>query len=30
LYGKPRAEVGRKLAKALSEREGGLVFGDEG
>jgi integrase len=30
LYGKTRAEVGRKLAKALSEREGGLVFDDEG
>ncbi len=26
LYGKTRAEVGGKLAKALSDREGGLVF----
>jgi integrase len=30
LYGKTRAEVGGKLAKALSERESGLVFEDEG
>ena len=26
LYGKTRAEVGGKLAKALSDREGGLAF----
>src|SRR5687767_2172268 len=26
LYGKTRAEVGAKLAKALSDREGGLTF----
>ncbi len=26
IYGKTRAEVGGKLAKALSDREGGLVF----
>ena len=26
LYGKTRAEVAAKLAKALSDREGGLVF----
>jgi hypothetical protein len=30
LYGKTRVEVGGKLAKALSDREGGLVFDDEG
>jgi integrase len=30
LYGKTRAEVGGKLAKALSDRESGLVFEDEG
>ncbi len=30
IYGKTRAEVGGKLAKALSDREGGLVFDDEG
>jgi integrase len=30
IYGKTRVEVGGKLAKALSDREGGLVFDDEG
>jgi integrase len=30
LYGKTRAEVGGKLAKALSDREDGLTFNDEG
>jgi integrase len=30
IYGKTRAEVGGKLAKALSDRQGGLVFDDEG
>ena len=30
IYGKTRAEVGGKLAKALSDRHGGLVFDDEG
>ena len=30
IYGKTRAEVGGTLAKALSDREGGLVFEDEG
>jgi len=30
LYDKTRAEVGGKLAKALSDREDGLVFEDEG
>ncbi len=30
VYGKTRAEVASKLAKALSQREDGLVFDDEG
>jgi len=30
IYGKTRAEVGRKLAKALSDCQDGLVFDDEG
>ena len=30
IYGKTRTEVGGKLAKALSDCEGGLVFDDEG
>lgn len=30
IYGKTRAEVAKKLAKALSDREGGLVFDDKG
>ena len=30
IYGKTRAEVAAKLAKALSDREDGLVFDDEG
>ena len=30
IYGETRAEVGGKLAKALSDRQGGLVFDDEG
>jgi integrase len=30
VYGKTRAEVAKKLAKALSDREGGLVFDDKG
>src|SRR5215210_3566043 len=30
LYGKTRVEVAAKLAKALSDREEGLVFDDEG
>jgi integrase len=30
LYGKTRVEVAAKLAKALSDREDGLVFDDEG
>ncbi len=30
IYGKTRAEVGGKLAKALSDREDGLVFDDDG
>ncbi len=30
IYGKTRAEVAKKLAKALSDREGGLVFDAEG
>ncbi len=30
LYGKTRQEVAAKLAKALSDREDGLVFDDEG
>jgi hypothetical protein len=29
LYGKTRAEVGGKLAKALSDREDGIVFDAE-
>jgi integrase len=30
IYGKTRAEVAKKLAKALSDRERGLVFDDKG
>jgi integrase len=30
VYGKTRAEVAKKLAKALSDREGGFVFDDKG
>lgn len=30
IYRKTRAEVAKKLAKALSDREGGLVFDDKG
>lgn len=30
VYGKTRAEVAKKLAKALSDRDGGLVFDDKG
>ena len=30
IYGKTRTEVGGKLSKALSDRQGGLVFDDEG
>lgn len=30
IYGKTRAEVAKKLAKAVSDREGGLVFDDKG
>jgi integrase len=30
LYGKTRKEVAKKLAKALSDREGGLIFDAEG
>ena len=30
MYGKTRVEVGGKLAKALSDSQGGLVFDDEG
>ena len=30
IYGKTRAEVAKKLAKALSDQEGGLVFDDKG
>src|SRR5688500_3668840 len=30
IYGKTRAEVAKKLAKAVSDRERGLVFDDKG
>ena len=30
VYGKTRAEVARKLAKAVADRERGLVFDDKG
>lgn len=30
VYGKTRVEVARKLAKAVSDREDGLVFDDKG
>jgi integrase len=30
IYGKTRKEVAKKLAKALSDREGGLIFEAEG
>jgi integrase len=30
IYGKTRKEVAKKLAKALSDREGGLIFDAEG
>src|SRR5215216_5923373 len=30
IYGKTRKEVAKKLAKALADREGGLIFDDKG